>query len=545
MHVPPFGDSSILSRVDWSAVTKVVIREQANREKFTPSISVFRWWARRPHSLIGAIIDAAKQDSATPLFISDPFSGGGTVAIEAARRGLPMHAQDLYPWPIYGLQTCLSMTTLEEFDRASETLCDRLASLAAKYRRSDGNTLSHIMRVRIGTCPECQEDIHLFPEHLVSLTHRDRNKARAFYGCSGCGHIHIGDPAVPPTHCPACRCASPPGTVRNERRCPHCKHRNVPLAFQKGQARWTVAVVQQVEQQSTNTFRAVMRLPDPHDPIQDEPAGNSFSLNVSIGPGQETRYLLNAGFTCWGELYTSRQAEVITQALEIVRDLDVSEGCRDRLATAVIGLGEMPAYLCRWDRLYQKVVEGNANHHFDHTTFVVETNLLSPVGRGTLKRRLISARKALIWRLETIKSKTTIEAVKDHVPKSAQVQLGVGSSAVQLLPNGKVMLALTDPPYFDDVQYGELARLFHFWLNLYCPLAPFDEAQEAVPNRSRGKIRPVTTTVRQLLLAYGRRDARFMSRDGLSLLSTTGNLPRGTPWLALFMMLVITSERWQ
>jgi len=36
------------------------------------------------------------------------------------------------------------------------------------------------------------------------------------------------------------------------------------------------------------------------------------------------------------------------------------------------------------------------------------------------------------------------------------------------------------------VQYGELARLLHFWLSLYKEIPEIDERQEAVPNRSRG-----------------------------------------------------------
>ena len=422
-----------------------------------------------------------------PLRISDPFSGGGTVAIEAARRGLPMHAQDLYPWPILGLQTCLSTPTLEEFDYAADVLRECLVPLETKYQRKDGAVLSHVIRVRIGTCPHCQRNIYLFPQHLVSTTHRDRVKADAFYGCSGCGHVHIGDPAVPPTHCPECCYPSPISAVRNERHCPHCEHRNVPLVFQQGETRWKVVLVQQVERKSAKQYRAVMRLPEESDPTRDQPAGDLLDMGVLIQDGQETRYLLNAGFRRWGELYTSRQAEVILQALKALGRLEISDGCRDRIALAVLGLGEMPAYLCRWDRLYQKVIEGTANHRYAHTTLVVETNLLSPVGRGTLGRRLFSARKALAWRLETIKSPAATQAIRKHTSQQARVQLQVGSSEVQSIPDGAITLVLTDPPYFDDVQYGELARLFHFWLNHYRPLAPIDETQEAVPNRMRGK----------------------------------------------------------
>jgi adenine-specific DNA methylase len=70
-------------------------------------------------------------------------------------------------------------------------------------------------------------------------------------------------------------------------------------------------------------------------------------------------------------------------------------------------------------------------------------------------------------------------------PESGVI-IATGSSICQRLKDGVVDLVLTDPPYFDDVQYGELARLLHFWLAMYKEIPEIDERQEAVPNRSRG-----------------------------------------------------------
>ena len=63
--------------------------------------------------------------------------------------------------------------------------------------------------------------------------------------------------------------------------------------------------------------------------------------------------------------------------------------------------------------------------------------------------------------------------------------MATGSSVRQLPADGSVKLVLTDPPYYDDVQYGELSRLFHLWLGQYREISPPAEALEAVPNRHR------------------------------------------------------------
>jgi hypothetical protein len=68
-----------------------------------------------------------------------------------------------------------------------------------------------------------------------------------------------------------------------------------------------------------------------------------------------------------------------------------------RLLMAVLGACEMAGYVCRWERYHPKAIEAIANHRHTRATVVVETNLLSAVGRGTLPRRLHAAEKALTW----------------------------------------------------------------------------------------------------------------------------------------------------
>jgi adenine-specific DNA methylase len=61
-----------------------------------------------------------------------------------------------------------------------------------------------------------------------------------------------------------------------------------------------------------------------------------------------------------------------------------------------------------------------------------------------------------------------------------------GSSERQLLQKGAAQLVFTDPPYHDDLQYGELSRLFHAWMAHAGQCDAPVEADEAVPNSVRG-----------------------------------------------------------
>jgi adenine-specific DNA methylase len=54
------------------------------------------------------------------------------------------------------------------------------------------------------------------------------------------------------------------------------------------------------------------------------------------------------------------------------------------------------------------------------------------------------------------------------------------------LPDGSVDYVVTDPPYYDSVQYGDLSRFFRVWLRLLLPgvlLWDYDQSSAAVAQR--------------------------------------------------------------
>ena len=237
--------------------------------------------------------------------------------------------------------------------------------------------------------------------------------------------------------------------------------------------------------------RAVLRLVQEGDPVVAESGTHGATALTDISPpGRETNRLLANGFTRWGDLYTQRQADVLAQALVAIKQLDIPAAVKDRLAFGVLGAAEMPAFLSRWDRFHLKPFEGLANHRYAQTTLAVEANLLSPVGRGTLPRRLETAGTTLQWLIESCstppKVVSTTPGLRGRKRTDWDILVATGSSAKQALRDASVNVVLTDPPYYEDVQYGELARLFHAWLKVYDPALAFDEGLEAVLNPTRG-----------------------------------------------------------
>jgi len=505
---------SILSRVDWRRVSIATQRELHNREIHAPVVSSYRWWARRPHSVMAAILDAAIARYGDDLTVSDPFSGGGTVTFEAARRGLKAYAQDLYPWPTTGLATALKTVDPQDMDRAALALLSHLEPLRRLYRTPQGAELSHVIRVRSATCVACRKRYFLFPEALISLATRNASDKCAYFGCASCGSVARRSRSIGSFGCSACGDRFPTGKPLTG--CPHCGQVRTDPLGDAGPEHWHAVLVQELRIEKKQ-LRARLRPVQADDPVD---FGNASRLHPAFSTpvvaGVETQRVLDAGFSCWGDLYTERQALALLTALEHVSKSEETSAIKDRLAFAIIGAAEMPALASRWDRFNLKPFEATANHRYYSGTLVVESNLLSSVGRGALPRRLISAGKALRWLAQSSNPAprvvSTVPGGVGRKPTRWDVLVATGSSRTQALRDGAADIVLTDPPYFSDVQYGELARLFHIWLSIYSPLTTPDESLEAVPNTVRGvSVADYETTVAECL-AESRRTLRADGR---------------------------------
>lgn len=522
---------AVVDHVNWGELDRLVQLQQTNRQAHAPVVSLFRWWARRPHSLVGALIDAASCEFGNNSFlIADPFSGGGTVAFEAVRRGLPIYAQDLYLWPSQGLATALAPAKLRNFEEAAALLLARLELHRHLYWtvvEGEVGELTHILRVRTTTCPDCTKRIFLFKEPLISLASRRLDETFGFFGCSACGIVSRRKHTAKSFRCNGCGerwkvTTEESPFASSTSTCRHCSARLAHSEILKSRLEWFPVLVQETAVSlSRNTVR--LRVPVPGDPINDLPRPQNGLLRVTIPDGLETGHLLRSGFKFWEDLYTERQLRVIFAALREIDTLDFEEPIRARLRLAVLGATEMAGYVCRWERYHPKALEAMANHRYSRSTLAVETNLLARMGRGTLPRRLKAAEKALRWmHSEGFPTRTLRASSTERRRQFSQGALVVtGSSERQLLQDGVVRLVLTDPPYHDDLQYGELSRLFHLWMSATTACGDIHEGAEAAPNRLRGtdtqhyedKIAACLTESRRTLANSGRLVLTFHNKN--------------------------------
>ena len=533
---------SPLRHFDADQVSAKVRREVRNREIHLPPVSTYRWWARRTEAVNGSIIDAVSIDRPGRMVVSDPFSGGGVIPLAAVMRGHSVYAQDLNPWAAAGLASMLALPDAEKLRDGIAALSQRvLASAQAAYGTvlSDGSPglVTHTFRVAAAPCTGCGTRQRIFPHALVTLTSRiERNRPEAFLACPN-GHLFEGRRDQTAT-CPTCDRTTDPAQVYTPRRVVTCQCGQQDRLEARASASgldWEVVLVERA-----GGGRRELALPTVGE--LTAAAALHAEPRMSLGPipvGQETAVLRRHGFRHWEDLYPRRQRAMVERLLDLATNCSPDEDVVAALRLAIIGSTEMAGHLSRWDRYYLKSYESMAGHRFNFTTLTVEPNAWGTTtsGRGTTLRRLVQLVKAAEWLRDRTGRRLHVQGPLSAGTSTVPPLLGedvdgrpldrpdvlvvAGSSQRQLLPSGSVDLVLTDPPYHDDVHYGELSQPLQAWAGLTAP----DSGGDAVVNRATGQL-VADGSYTALLASIFRESARLLREDGHMIFSYANRDPQ-------------------
>ncbi len=416
-----------------------------------------------------------------------------------------MYAQELHPWAAWGLKVTLDRVDPTAFAQSSKKFLATLReSVQSQYDstcdRHGGGLNVHSFRIRRGECPSCETSVAFYPYSLVTVTSRSLKERFGFFGCRKCGKASRHKLSAETPRCSHCRFPlSHPRRplVRDKRtRCPHCRRLTlIENAWAEGT--WELVLVQRLCQEGGKE-RQHVEVPNSMD---RRAAGVRYGSNLppallqGIPEGIETARLTAAGFGRWADLYPPRQLNTLLSAHQILDD-EVEEGpIAERIRLCLFGAAEMAGHLCRWDRFNPKIFEALSNHRYSFNGLAVEQNTVSPIGRGTLDRRLRSSLRALRWadgnflHYSKVSYRTGPKNPRALGMDGNRITIVQGTSETQAPADRTVSLVLTDPPYLDSIQYTELAELFLVWMRAF--LGPvqslgFDWNSEAVPNRVRG-----------------------------------------------------------
>ncbi len=511
------GSRAIEDGFPFEEISEIAEVESWRKEVYRPIYHVHKWWAQRLGSVFrAAIIGAAssKGSSVMDLFyericlpgivVYDPFMGSGTTIGEAHKLGCTVIGRDINPVAYRSVRVSLSNIDRQQLNSMFRKLASEVgAKIKELYSSTDSNghqcDVLYFFWVKVLDCPKCNAQVDLFSNYVFAKHAYTKRNPVAQVLCPGCGNVISSRFDETWLTCNQCNLGFNPQdgpAKRTKAQCPECSH-EFPIAKtarKKSQPPdhrlYAKLVLRQdgtkeylpITEDDLSAFesaREKMRKDDPPLP------------RVTIQDGYNTRQILNYGYRYWDELFNERQLLVLTMLAHAIQNLPEGPE-REALAVLFSGVLEFNNMFAS----YKGEGTGAVRHMFSHHILKpertpIEANLWgTPKSSGAFstlfKSRLLRALDyqqapfeiAVDYSGKRKKGRKVVgiapqmgSSIIDAFPKdglaSGTIYLSCGDSSATDIPDKSVDLVVTDPPFFDNVHYSELADFFYVWQQLY------------------------------------------------------------------------------
>lgn len=497
---------SIERRFDIPFVAALALKEKQIQQNYRPIIAVHKWFARRPGTLFrGLILSEFGERPLNESFfeannfpgktVADPFMGGGTPMLEANRVGCDVLGLDINPMAAWIVKEEIEYLDLRAYRIAADILIETLtADIGSAYRTDcqiygDSNVpVKYFLWVKTLDCEQCGHEFDLFPGYLLA---DDTRHPHHVLVCAGCGELNERDNIKNPGPC--WNCAAPltyQGPARRNRcACPHCGHINAYPRREAGPPRHRMFAIEYYNPHRKSKHRGrFFKKPTAEDVARYESAAARWrGLSPAFVPeqiilsGDETDRLHRWGYSRYRDLFNERQLlglELSCRHIAAVKDERVCHA----LATNLSDLLRYQNMLCRYDTMALKSLDIFSVHGFPVGLVQCESNLLGivngsriNVGSGGWTNIIDKYEKAKRYcdypfEVKNGRRKTVIPINGEWIgerrngarPRSVKIHCA-SSTTLQLAP-ASLDAVFTDPPYFGNVQYGELMDFCYVWL---------------------------------------------------------------------------------
>ena len=496
---------SIESRFDVPFIAALALREKQIQQSYRPVIAVHKWFARRPGTLFRGLVlaefgtgdfcESFYQSNHLPgVRVADPFMGGGTPLIEANRVGCDVDGCDVNPMSAWIVREEIERIDLAAYERAADRLMAALADDVGRYYVTrcpiygDADVpVKSFLWIKTLHCVRCEGLVDLFPGYMVA---RDVRHPMNVLVCAACGELNEVTDTERPGTCGSCgeelRVRGP--ARRGSCACPHCGHENAyPGAAEGAPGHRLFAIEYHNRFRKAEHRGRFFKKPDAEDLRRFEAARRRYEqMNAAFVPdetilaGDETTRLHRWGYAKYRDLFNERQLlglELSCRRIAGVRD----ERTRRALATNLSDLLRYQNMLCRYDTMALKALDVFSVHGFPVGLVQCESNLLgiangrgSNVGSGGWSNivRKYSKAKAYCERPYEVRREggrnrrveIAGEWIGDGPGRLRSVSIQCASGTESELSPKSVDAVFTDPPYFGNVQYGELMDFCYVWL---------------------------------------------------------------------------------
>lgn len=465
----------------------------ADRRTKDPVYGIHRWFARRPPTLVRALLLAAHAEESVDdetfwsmhesagawlkdVAVYDPFMGGGTSLVEAARMGAAVHGRDVDPIATEVVSSELHGRS-PNFERHAVELIEGLRDeFERMYVSADSEwTPLHWFWLFEPTCPSCGDSSLMYKDLILARSLGKRGAVlrdddiSAF--CPECHRVHGLSADRKTLFCCGKRRRLDAGTASfGKFTCPSCDLRSTHEELQTGSAKRVLIGVEETKPGSRRRIRSVadqdrQLIQSAAERAKGEPMSQ---FDLPLTKARRDRRPVSAGFTSSRSLYTERQWLLYTEAFSKLRTGSLEGRTRRDVTLMLTGSLSSNNVLCGYARDWGRLAPLFSVRGFALPTLMVELNPFHPrAGRGTLRSaltRMVRSSETTIRRAsrsDGAKGKSTIEL--PVVPTWIDI---VCASADDTTAQASIEanVCVTDPPYFDYIAYSELSEFFRVWL---------------------------------------------------------------------------------
>lgn len=493
-------------------VSKLAAHESWRKEVYRPLSYIHKWWARRLGSVFRAILIASNlgedDDVASLLWqplrfpdvvVYDPFMGSGVTVHEAVKLGCRVIGRDINP-----VASTMVHTALQPYDRAEvqatfDTLAHTVGSQIQSFYQQEtpaGEMVDvlYYFWVKVVCCPGCGSAIDLLKSRVFARHAYPARYPAAHALCPDCGAVNDIDGADTRTVCTQCGTAYNPqngNVVGKKIVCPVCttsfklidvvRQRTTPLDH-----RMYAKLV--LHKDGTKTFLPV----DKTDHLLYEQATALLPSvwhripQSQIAPGYNTNQILNYHYAHWHQMFNARQLATLGLLADGIACIE-EPALRQLFACLFSGILEFNTMFAS----FKGIGTGAVRPLFSHHILKPELTPLEANPWGTSKssgsfRTLFASRILRVLdykarpfefrigsngRTKTAKKlyqlatpmNTTVAQHYQEFAQGANVYLSTGDSAATDIAAETVDVIVTDPPFFDNVHYSQLADFFYVW----------------------------------------------------------------------------------
>lgn len=496
-------------------VSQLAERESWRKEIHRPIYHVHKWWAKRLGSVFRAILLGSvigpdddlvvrfnEKHAFANMVLYDPFMGSGTTVGEGHKLGLTVLGRDINPVAVDAARVAFGPMDRQRLERAYETLSQTVGeAIRSLYRSTDSlerpcDVLYYFWVMQV-VCPSCDRAFDLFPTWVVARNAYPTRKTETRILCRNCGAIFTGRHGSKEASCHSCGYVFNPyvGTANGANAtCSFCRRTfdiiaSVKLRGCRPDFRLygkLVLTEDQTKEYARVTEADLVEYRKCSSQLGKELALRHITLpTLHLSDGYNTRQALSYGFLSWRDFFNDRQLLALSWLQGAI--IQVSDAAtRNALLVFFSGLLEFNNLFAS----YKGEGTGAVRHMFSHHILKPERTPIEANVWGTPRssgsfHNLFRSRllRAIEYRMAprevglAADTPTAISAlpfsgqVEDRWPTNGEftdraIYLSCGDAADHTLPDESVDLIVTDPPFFDNVHYSELADFFYAWQQL-------------------------------------------------------------------------------